>query len=414
MVRHARRLARGDPRGADGPVHVPRSAAAPLGAGSVSDGGRACVARAGAGGSPGAGRPRVALRAWSIHLVCRVRRRLRPSGAEPAGRLDAGGGDRRHAGVPRRGARRLARGRARAVHGRRPRAGAGAGHDSQRGGRGRLVRRRLRLEDSASTSATTPRRTARIIPVPGITSNIQGRQEDARRVAEAAAGRKLDEGEVSAYFYGLGRIVDSAAPGRCRHALRAQAVLRLQRGPCLAELQLSLLRLRRGHAARRPVRRSLVAAAARTVGLASRDSSRARLGPPKPSEGGVRVPDLAVVRAAVCGLGRGLLRDGAVPSSAPRPAVRRSRSTRSIGSSSADRRPPGLRRSRRRKHKSRSGIPEQFCGIARLPRSLGGSHRLVALLVLARVRQSADERGRRAIGGADAHGGSDGGAGALR
>ena len=40
--------------------------------------------------------------------------------------------------------------------------------------------------------------------VPGITPNIQGQQEDARRVAEAAVGRKLDDGEVSAYFYGLG------------------------------------------------------------------------------------------------------------------------------------------------------------------------------------------------------------------
>ena len=42
-------------------------------------------------------------------------------------------------------------------------------------------------------------------PVPGITPNIRGQQEDARRIAEAAAGRRLDEGEVSSYFYGLGR-----------------------------------------------------------------------------------------------------------------------------------------------------------------------------------------------------------------
>ena len=40
--------------------------------------------------------------------------------------------------------------------------------------------------------------------VPGISPNIQGQQEDARRVAEAAAGRKLDDGAVSAFFYGLG------------------------------------------------------------------------------------------------------------------------------------------------------------------------------------------------------------------
>lgn len=40
--------------------------------------------------------------------------------------------------------------------------------------------------------------------VTGISPNIQGQQEDARRVAEAAVGRKLDDGDVSAYFYGLG------------------------------------------------------------------------------------------------------------------------------------------------------------------------------------------------------------------
>jgi tetratricopeptide (TPR) repeat protein len=40
--------------------------------------------------------------------------------------------------------------------------------------------------------------------VPGITANIQGQQEDARRVAEAQVGGKLDDGDVSAYFYGLG------------------------------------------------------------------------------------------------------------------------------------------------------------------------------------------------------------------
>lgn len=37
-----------------------------------------------------------------------------------------------------------------------------------------------------------------------ITPNISGQQEDARKVAEAAVGRRLDDGQVSAYFYGLG------------------------------------------------------------------------------------------------------------------------------------------------------------------------------------------------------------------
>jgi tetratricopeptide (TPR) repeat protein len=40
-------------------------------------------------------------------------------------------------------------------------------------------------------------------PVPGITPDIKGQQEDARRVAEKAVGHALDDGRVSDYFYGL-------------------------------------------------------------------------------------------------------------------------------------------------------------------------------------------------------------------
>ena len=40
--------------------------------------------------------------------------------------------------------------------------------------------------------------------VPGITPNIAGQQEDARRVAEHAEGRPLSDGEVSAHFYDSG------------------------------------------------------------------------------------------------------------------------------------------------------------------------------------------------------------------
>jgi len=39
---------------------------------------------------------------------------------------------------------------------------------------------------------------------PGITTDIGGQQQDARRVAETNLGRALDEAGVSAYFYGLG------------------------------------------------------------------------------------------------------------------------------------------------------------------------------------------------------------------
>ena len=40
--------------------------------------------------------------------------------------------------------------------------------------------------------------------VPGISGDIAERRDEARRVAEASIGRTLDDGEVSAYFYGLG------------------------------------------------------------------------------------------------------------------------------------------------------------------------------------------------------------------
>jgi tetratricopeptide (TPR) repeat protein len=40
--------------------------------------------------------------------------------------------------------------------------------------------------------------------IPGISANIKGQAEDARRLAEAKTGRTLDDGAVSAYFYGLG------------------------------------------------------------------------------------------------------------------------------------------------------------------------------------------------------------------
>jgi tetratricopeptide (TPR) repeat protein len=49
--------------------------------------------------------------------------------------------------------------------------------------------------------------------VPGITSDIQRQQEDARRVAELNTGRKLDDREVSEYFYGLGRSWMRLHPG---------------------------------------------------------------------------------------------------------------------------------------------------------------------------------------------------------
>ena len=40
--------------------------------------------------------------------------------------------------------------------------------------------------------------------VDGVTPNLQGQQEDARRVASQAAGRPLNDAETSSYFYSLG------------------------------------------------------------------------------------------------------------------------------------------------------------------------------------------------------------------
>jgi hypothetical protein len=51
-------------------------------------------------------------------------------------------------------------------------------------------------------------------PVPGITPRISGQAEDARRVAQAAAGRSLSTAEVSAYFYGRSWEWISREPGR--------------------------------------------------------------------------------------------------------------------------------------------------------------------------------------------------------
>ena len=39
--------------------------------------------------------------------------------------------------------------------------------------------------------------------LPGITPNIAGQAEDARRVAEQALGRPLTDAETSSYFFGL-------------------------------------------------------------------------------------------------------------------------------------------------------------------------------------------------------------------
>ncbi len=50
--------------------------------------------------------------------------------------------------------------------------------------------------------------------VPGVRPGIEGQRDDTRRVAEAAVGHPLDDAEVSAYFFGLGRSWILANPGR--------------------------------------------------------------------------------------------------------------------------------------------------------------------------------------------------------
>ena len=49
--------------------------------------------------------------------------------------------------------------------------------------------------------------------VPGVRPGIEGQRDDTRRVAEAAVGHPLNDAEVSAYFFGLGRSWMLANPG---------------------------------------------------------------------------------------------------------------------------------------------------------------------------------------------------------
>jgi hypothetical protein len=48
-----------------------------------------------------------------------------------------------------------------------------------------------------------PEATGQYVAIPGIRANIEGQAEDTRRVAEAAEGRQLSDGEVSGHFTGL-------------------------------------------------------------------------------------------------------------------------------------------------------------------------------------------------------------------
>ena len=91
--------------------------------------------------------------------------------------------------------------------------------------------------------------------VPGITANIQGQQEDARRVAESQVGRKLDDGDVSAYFYGLGWSWISLHPADAVDLFARKLRFVFNAGLHLAELQLSVLCVRRAHAAGAALRR---------------------------------------------------------------------------------------------------------------------------------------------------------------
>jgi len=137
--------------------------------------------------------------------------------------------------------------------------------------------------------------------VPGITPNILGQQEDARRVAEAAVGRKLDDGDVSAYFYGLGWSWIQLHPGDAAALLARKLRFAVNAG---------YISLNYSYGAWRPVR----AAPGGPVGW-----TRA-----------VRVPGLALVRARIRARCRGLLRHRAVSPAAAGAHVRGCR--RGVGS----------------------------------------------------------------------------------
>jgi len=61
--------------------------------------------------------------------------------------------------------------------------------------------------------------------VPGITPNIEGQAEDARRVAEAATGRPLTDAEVSAYFVSRGIEWITAHPGQAARLFARKLLL---------------------------------------------------------------------------------------------------------------------------------------------------------------------------------------------
>ena len=139
--------------------------------------------------------------------------------------------------------------------------------------------------------------------VPGITPNIAGQQDDAKRVAEHAEGRPLADGDVSAHFYARGSRGSARNRPQPRGSFCASSTTHSAASHLSVELQLPVFRLRRALVAALPGRRSLVLI---PVGLDRTD----RRSPRRPE---IRLLDLGVLHSAVRAVSRPLLRLGTLP-----------------------------------------------------------------------------------------------------
>jgi len=150
-------------------------------------------------------------------------------------------------------------------------------------------------------------------PLPGITPNITGQAEDARRVAEEALGHPLTDAETSDYFFARAWDWTAAHPAAAGWLLieklgfvfSAQHIALPHSYPFYAYDSLTAPALSRSG--------PLAAAAAGAGRAGVRGAARS---PP-------RLPGLGLVRAGLCRRRRGLLRRRALSSAALDPDVRR-------------------------------------------------------------------------------------------
>ena len=254
MVRRARRVDRDGTRGVHRALHVLRSADSAGVDRSVHDVG---------------GAARADLRAQARRaVVARRRLHLRRRDAESTEHAARRRGHRRRAAAH---APRAARARAR----RGPHHRHVARGDSQRRRLTRVVVRVLARR--AELLHRQQRDRDRILPS-AARHHAEHRRTGARRPARGPAGARTAAQRVRSVRLLLraGVDVDSAAPGRRADPVSAQARLRLQRAAHRAALQLSVLRLRRAHAAAVLRDRAVDPRAAGPGGARDRDAAHRR------------------------------------------------------------------------------------------------------------------------------------------